>query len=144
MASIETSRMRLASSGKIPTTSERRGVSRGESSRAVEARERIRGAQLGPVLSRERVEGEHVGLGLLEHGGHLRQPPLELLDGVAQALARLLAILGGEDRPNDRAEGVVLLATDMAPEIAQKVHRAALPRRAEHLRERRLQTRMGV
>ena len=44
----------------------------------------IRRADLGPVLGREGVEREHVGLGVLEQRGDLRQPPLELLDGVTQ------------------------------------------------------------
>ena len=41
------------------------------------------------MLGRERVEGEHVGLGIFEQRGDLRQPPLELLDGVTQPPAGL-------------------------------------------------------
>jgi hypothetical protein len=52
----------------------------------------------------------------------LRQPALELGDGLAQAPARLLAIVGGEDRADDRPERVVLVAADVAAEIAQEVH----------------------
>src|SRR3954447_26276448 len=111
---------------------------------AVEALERIGGADLGPVLGRERVEGQHVGLGVLEQRGDFRQPALELLDGVAQPPARLLAVRGGEDRADDRAERVVLVATHVAAQIAEEVHRAALPRRAEDLSEGGLQSRMRV
>ena len=84
------------------------------------------------MLGRERVEGEHVGLGVLEQRGDLRQPPLELVDGVAQPPARLVAVGGGEDRADDRAQRVVLVAADVAAQVAEEVHGAALPRRAEH------------
>jgi hypothetical protein len=49
----------------------------------VEALKRVRRSDLGPVLGGEGVEGEHVGLGVFEQRRDLRQPPLELLDGVA-------------------------------------------------------------
>jgi hypothetical protein len=111
---------------------------------AVEALKRIRRSDLGPVLGRERVEREHVGLGLVEQRRDLRQPALELADGVAQALARLLGVRRGEERADDRAERVVLVAAHMAAQIAQEVHGAALPRRAEDLRQGGLQTRMRV
>jgi hypothetical protein len=111
---------------------------------AVEALKRIRGADLGPVLGGERVEGDHIGLGLLDHRRHLRQPTLELVDGLAQPPPGLLAVLGAEDRADDGAQRVVLLAAHMAAQIAQEVHGAALPRRAEHLRQRRLEPRMRV
>jgi hypothetical protein len=111
---------------------------------AVEALKRIRRSDLGPVLGRERVEREHVGLGLVEQRRDLRQPALELADGVAQALARLLGVRRGEERADDRAERVVLVAAHVAAQIAQEVHGAALPRRAEDLRQGGLQTRMRV
>ena len=96
------------------------------------------------MLGREGVQGQHVGLGVLEQRGDLRQPALKLGDGVAQPPARIVAVVGGEDRADDRAERVVLVAADVAAQIAQEVHGAALPRRAENLRERRLQPRMRV
>jgi hypothetical protein len=111
---------------------------------AVEALKRIRRSDLGPVLGRERVEREHVGLGLVEQRRDLRQPALELADGVAQALARLLGVRRGEERADDRAERVVLVAAHVAAQIAEEVHGAALPRRAEDLRQGGLQTRMRV
>jgi hypothetical protein len=96
------------------------------------------------VLGGKGVEGEHVGLGLLEQRGDLRQPALELLDCVTQPPAGLLAVVGSEDRADYRAQGVVLVATDVAPQVAQEVHGAALPWRAEDLCQRRLQPRMRV
>src|SRR4051812_8709594 len=110
----------------------------------VEALKRVRRSDLGPVLGREGVEGEHVGLGLFEQRGDLRQPALELLDGVAQPPAGLIAVGGGEDLADDRAERVVLVAAHVAAQVSEEVHGAALPRRAEDLRERRLQSRVRV
>jgi hypothetical protein len=96
------------------------------------------------VLGGKRVERQHVVLGLLEHCGDLRQPALELLDGVAQSLAGLLAVVGGEDRTDDRAQSVVLIAADVTAHVAEKVHGAALPRRAERLRQCGLQAGVRV
>jgi hypothetical protein len=96
------------------------------------------------VLGRERVEGQHVGLGVLEQRGDLRQPPLELSDGVTQSAAGLIGVRGGEDLADDRAERVVLIAADMTAQVAQEVHGAALPRRPEDLGQRGLQARVGV
>src|SRR3954468_15784337 len=59
------------------------------------------------------------------------------LDGSAHAS-------GGEDGADDRAEGVVLVAADVTAQIAEEVHGAALPRRAEHRCQRGFQARMGV
>jgi hypothetical protein len=81
---------------------------------AVEALKRIRRSDLGPVLGREGVEGQHVGLGLLEQRRDFRQPALELLDGVTQPPARLVTVACGEDRADDRAQRIVLVATDVA------------------------------
>ena len=60
---------------------------------AVEALQRIGGSEFGPVLGRERVEGEDVVLGLLEQPGDLRQPRLELADGLPEPLPGLGAEL---------------------------------------------------
>src|SRR3954451_15648885 len=137
MASIETRRISEASSGKMPTTSMRRPISRlKRSSGFVDL-------SLGQC-SAGGVEREHVVFGVLEHGGDLRQAALELADRLAQPLARLSAIGGGEQRSDQGAQRVMLVLADMAAQVAQEVHRAALPRRAEDLRERRLEARMGV
>jgi hypothetical protein len=96
------------------------------------------------VLSGECVEGEHVGLGLFEQRGDLRQPGLELGDGVAKSRAGFVAVAGGEDLANDGAQRVVLVLAGMAAKVAEEVHGAALPRRAEHLRQRCLQAGVPV
>jgi hypothetical protein len=91
---------------------------------AVEALQRVGRAQLAVMGGRERVEGEDVLFGLLEHGGDLGQPALELADGVAEPPARLGAVARGEDRADQRAEYVVLVLAGMA---AQVVNGSALP-----------------
>ena len=96
------------------------------------------------MLGREGVEGEHVLFGLLEHRGDLRQAPFELGDRVAQTLAGLCAIVGGEDRAHDRPERVMLVLADVPAEIPEAVHGAPLPGRAQNLRQRRLQPRVRV
>ena len=65
-------------------------------------------------------------------------------DRLGQAGPGLRARLGGEDRPDQRAEQSVLVPARVAEAFLQEVDRAALPGAAEHLRERRLQPRMGV
>src|SRR3954467_14650326 len=111
---------------------------------AVEALKRIRRSDLRPVLGRERVEGQDVGLGVLEQRSDLRQPAFQLADGVTQTPARLLTVWRGEDLADDRAERVVVVAAHVAAEIAEEVHRAALPRRPEDLGEGGLQAGMRV
>ena len=81
MASIETRRISEAVVGEDPDDV---GAS---ADLAVEALQRVGAAQLGPVLGGERVEGEHVVLGLFEQRGDLRQPALELRDGVGELVA---------------------------------------------------------
>ena len=70
------------------------------------------------MLGREGVEGEHVGFGFFEQGRDLRQAPLELLDRLAQPPAGQVAVLGGKDRPDDRAQRVVLILADVAAQVA--------------------------
>ena len=96
------------------------------------------------MLSGKRVEGEHVVLGLFEQRRDLRQPGLELGDGVTESPAGFVAVLGGKDRPDDGAQRVVLVLAGMASEVAQDVHGATLPRRAEDLRQRRFQAGVRV
>jgi len=111
---------------------------------AVEALQGIGRPELGPVLGGKREERQHVVFGLLEQRGDLRQPALELADGVAQAPARFLVVRGGEDRSDDRPQRVVLVLARVAAKVAEEVHGAALPRRAEDLRQCRLQAGVGV
>jgi hypothetical protein len=90
------------------------------------------------VLGREGVERQHVSFGVLEQRGDLRQPAFQLTDGVTQSPAGVIGVRRGEDLADDRAERVVLIAAHMAAQVAQEVHGAALPRRAEHRPQRRL------
>jgi hypothetical protein len=56
---------------------------------AVEALERVRGPQLAPVASGERVEGQDVHLGVLEHGGDLAHPAVQMRDRFGEPIASL-------------------------------------------------------
>jgi hypothetical protein len=111
---------------------------------AVEAFKRVRAAQLGPVLGREGVEGQDVLLGVLEHRRDLRQRSLELRGGLAEALAGVLTGGGAEDRTDQRRQQPVLVLASMPEAVAEEVHGAALPRRAEDLGQRGLQPGVGV
>jgi hypothetical protein len=86
------------------------------------------------VVEGEGVESEQVVLGAFEHRGDLGQRPLESFDRVAEQLARLLARVGVEDRPDQRGEHRLLLRARMAERLAEEVDGAALPGRAEHYR----------
>src|SRR4051794_36691966 len=92
MATIKTSRISEASPGKTSTTSVRRAISRSS------ARADFVDCGARPA----RVEGQHVGFGVLEQRGDLRQPALEMDDSVAQSPAELIAVRGGEDPINPR------------------------------------------
>jgi hypothetical protein len=96
------------------------------------------------VLCGERVEGEDVLLGFLEHRGDLRQRPLELGDRLAEPPSGLLPRLRSEDWADQRGQQPVLVLASVTETIAQEVDSAALPWAAEHLRQCRLQSRMGV
>ncbi len=74
------------------------------------------------MLARRRIEREHVLFGFFEEGGHLRQPALELGDGLPKALAGLLSRLGLKDGPDQRAQRAVLVAPGMSEVVAEKVH----------------------
>lgn len=83
------------------------------------------------MLDREGHEGQDVLLGLLEQPGDFRRSTLELGDSVSQAGPGLSAFGGGEDRADDRSQGVVLVASGVAAKIPEEVDGAALPGRAE-------------
>jgi hypothetical protein len=59
--------------------------------------------------------------------GDLRQAALELRDGLAEPLARLLAGVGPEDRADQRAEHAVPVAPRVPQAVSKEVHGAALP-----------------
>ncbi len=92
----------------------------------------------------ERVEGEDVVFGVVEHRGDLRELALKLADGLSEPGAGLGEVWGGEQRPDQGAEGVVLGLGDVPAQVAQKVDGAALPGGPKNLRERGLQAWMGV
>ncbi len=104
----------------------------------------FRGAQLRPVGGWERVEGEDVVFGVVEHRGDLGELALKLADGLSEPGAGLGEVWGGEQRPDQGAEGVVLGLGDVPAQVAQKVDGAALPGGPKNLRERGLQAWMGV
>jgi hypothetical protein len=114
----------------MPTTSVRRPISRLKRSSG------LVDLELAPVVGRERVEGEDFLLGLLEQRRDLAHPALKLGDGGGEPVARLLSGGGVEDRADQRREHAVLVAAGMAQEVSQEVHGSALPRCAEHLRQR--------
>jgi hypothetical protein len=111
---------------------------------AVQPLQRIRRAQLGPVLGGQRVEGEDVLLGVGEHRRDLGEPIGERVDGLAESLVRLFAGVGVEDRPDQRGQHAVLVLAGVAEAVAEEVHRAALPRRADHPGDRRRQPRVRI
>ncbi|MBA3262490.1 MAG: hypothetical protein H0T69_08495 [Thermoleophilaceae bacterium] len=104
----------------------------------------IRRAQLAPVLFGKGVEGEDVLVGRLEHRSDFGQRPLELLDCSAERLARGLAVGLIEERPDQRREQAVLVLARVPEAVSEEVDGAALPGRAEHLRQGGLEARVGV
>jgi hypothetical protein len=96
------------------------------------------------VFGRERVERQDVVFGVLQQPRELRQPDLQLHDGVTEATARFSAVGGREELADQSAEGVVLVLAAVASQVSEEVHGAALPRRPEDPRDRRLQPGMGV
>jgi len=79
-----------------------------------------------------------------EHAGDLRGGAGELFDDIAEALACLVARRGGEYAANRAADKRLLGGADVALLVALEVNGAALPRRAENLRDRRLEARVGI
>jgi hypothetical protein len=111
---------------------------------AVEALQGIGRADLAPVVGREGVEGQDVLLSGLEHGGDLGQRALQCRDCLGELVARRGVVLGVEDRADQRAEQPVLIAAGVPEAVSEEVHRAALPRRAQHLGDRVLQPLVGI
>ena len=68
------------------------------------------------------------------------EPPVEVRDRLGEPIARLPQAVGGEDRPDQRAQQAVLVFADVPEAVAQEVHGAALPGAPENLRDRGLQT----
>jgi len=91
------------------------------------------------MLGGEGVEGEQVFLGFCEQPGDLRQRLAQPFERVTDELARLLAAVGAEDRPEQRGQHRLLLAPRVPQRFTQEVDRTALPGAAEHLADRLLQ-----
>jgi hypothetical protein len=96
------------------------------------------------VVGREGVEGQDVVLGALEHAGDLGQRALQRRDCLGERVAGAGEIGGVEDRANQRRQEPVLVLARVAEAVSEEVHRAALPRRAQHLGDRVLQSLVGV
>jgi hypothetical protein len=96
------------------------------------------------VLGGKRVERQDIVFGVLEQRGDLWQPGVQLGDGVAETPAGFVGVKRREQLADQRAERVVLVLASVASEVPKKVHGAALPWRAEHPRNRRLQAGVSV
>ena len=96
------------------------------------------------MVGGERVEGEDVGLGVLEHGRDLAHPAVEMRDGFGEPIARLLEVLGVEDRPDQRRQQPVLVLASVPEAVPEEVDGAALPGAPEDLRDRSFQPGMRV
>ena len=96
------------------------------------------------MVGREGVEGQDVVLGCFEHGGDLGQLCLQRGDRFGEFVARASEVLGVEDGANQSGQETVLVAAGVAQAVAQEVHGAALPRRAQDLSDRILQAFVGV
>jgi len=96
------------------------------------------------VVAGERVEGQDVVLGPLQQRGDLGQLGLQRRHRLAEPVARLPLRLGVEDRADQRGQQPVLIAARVAEAVSEEVHRAALPRRPEHLGDRVLQALVSV
>ena len=109
-------RIRLRSSGKIPTTSVRRPISRLKRSSGLVLLE------LAPVVGGERVEGQDVVLGGLEQRSDLGQLALQGGHRLAEPIARLLQRVGVKDRADQRRQQPVLVAAGVSQTVSEEVH----------------------
>ena len=93
---------------------------------------------------REAVERQQILLGALEQLGDLRRRAAETLDHLAAALAGAVVAVGVEDLPERRGHHSALRGTAVAQHVADEMDRTALPRAAEHPRDRVLQPEMLI
>lgn len=91
------------------------------------------------MLGRERHERQQVFLGGLQQLADLRRDRRQPGENVGQAAAGLGAIGGVEDLAQRGRHQPALGGTTVAVHVAHEVHAAALPRRVEDPRDRRLQ-----
>jgi hypothetical protein len=111
---------------------------------AVDPLERVRRAELRPVHQREGVEGEQVLLGFFQERRDFRQWFAQPVERVACELARGVAVVGVEDRPQERGDHPLLVFAHVPERLAEEVDRAALPGAVQGLRDRGLQAGVGV
>jgi hypothetical protein len=96
------------------------------------------------VLARERVEAEQIRFGVEQQLGDLGRDRLQALDDLGEPLARLLAGVGGEEAADRGRDHRLLALGAVAEHVAEEVHGAALPGRAEHLPDRGPQALVAV
>jgi hypothetical protein len=58
----------------------------------------------------------------------LKKPAVEIRNRLGEPIACLVQRVGIEDRPDQRRQQSVLVAAGVAEAVAEKMHRAALPR----------------
>ena len=103
---------------------------------AVDALERVGASQLGPVLARERVEGEQVVLGVQSSWATFGATGSSRSTTSASRSRASWPELACEDLAHRGGDHRLLALGAVAQHVAQEVHRAALPRAAEHLADR--------
>src|SRR3954471_5480424 len=111
---------------------------------AVEALERVGRVQLGPVDGGEGHVGEDVGLSLVHQGCELGDLGPELVGDAAPLRLGGLGIVLGEGGGDEGRDDAPSASPGMSERVAHEVHAAALPSRAEHLRDRRLDALVSV
>jgi hypothetical protein len=107
--------------------------------------ERVGAPDLLPVPGGEAGEGQQVLGGVVEHGLDLGQLPAEHAGDDVELLADVLLIGLGEDGADCGGDHLGVAPGDLGQDVAQEVHAAALPGRAEqHGGDRGLQSGVGV
>ena len=106
--------------GKIPTTSVRRPISLLKRSSGLVER------SLGqwPAGTRRRPGCR---FRRPRAGSRPSHPPVEMRDRLGEPVARLVEVLGVEDRPDHRRQQPVLVLAGMPEAVSEEVNRAALP-----------------
>jgi hypothetical protein len=93
---------------------------------------------------REAHIGEHVCFGFVQQSSQLRHLGPDLIGDMTPLLACSLGVVLGEGGGHEGGDHAPTLLAGMGKDIAHEVHAAALPGRAPHLGDRRLDTFMAV
>ena len=91
----------------------------------------IRGVQLGPMLRRERHVGEHIGLGLVEEAGQLRQLGTELIRNLAPLGSGCLGIVLGKGCGDEGGDDATAALAAWANALRMKWTRGPLKNQLE-------------